>query len=427
MIKNLTESFLVDIWQRQRLDGALLTEEGEPFRVIYPGRANDEAGADLRDAVISTTRGLIKGDIEVHTRSSYWQAHHHHRDPAYNSVILHVVYRHDSRVAASLQSGKSVPTLVISRFINERPLQISEGEPCRAAHRAGGDGLDRAGEARFRAKAAGFQKELGQTGAAQVLYAGIMGALGYTRNKWACLELARRVPLEALNFDGTYEEECLARQQAWLLGTAGLLPSQRSGPGRIDQHSWPARLERLWVEADYTKVMPETDWHLLKVRPNNSPQRRIAAMSYLLLRYRKSGILSAILGRIRDVTADSGCGLRETVKLSATGYWADHSDFGLTMPETALIGDGRAAEIVVNVLLPFAAAWGRLNDEPGLIAKAVALYRGYPRLAVNSIEDRMRRQLGLERGLVNSAQRQQGLLYIYRVFCSQAMCPSCPI
>lgn len=86
------ESQVVKLWQHQLLGGvSMVTEEGEPIRIVYPGRLNDGRGADFRDVVIATDRGLMKGEVEVHVKSSSWRAHRHHQDPAYNQVILHVV------------------------------------------------------------------------------------------------------------------------------------------------------------------------------------------------------------------------------------------------------------------------------------------------------------------------------------------------
>ena len=66
MTHNPPESLVVNIWQSQLLERTdLATEDGEPIRVIYPGRLNDGQGADLLDAVVATRRGLSKGDIEV--------------------------------------------------------------------------------------------------------------------------------------------------------------------------------------------------------------------------------------------------------------------------------------------------------------------------------------------------------------------------
>jgi len=39
----------------------------------------------------------------------------------------------------------------------------------------------------------------------------------------------------------------------------------------------------------------------------------------------------------------------------------------------------------------------------------------------------MKNQLGLDSRLVNSAQRQQGLIHIYNSLCTQGRCDSCPL
>ena len=218
----------------------LTTEEGEPIRIIYPGRINGDQGADLLDATIATSQGLLKGDIEVHVKSSNWRAHCHHQDPTYNRVILHVVMRRDTEVTTNLQNGGKVPILALHKYVgspvshwtNLAYSTVTLNTPChQAIERLPtsiiAEFLDSAGEARFLAKAAKFQTDLSQMEAGQSLYQGIMSALGYSKNKLPFLELARRVPLqvlESLTQSQISDEECLARQQALLLGTAGLLP-----------------------------------------------------------------------------------------------------------------------------------------------------------------------------------------------------------
>ncbi|GAI06190.1 unnamed protein product, partial [marine sediment metagenome] len=50
----IPERQIIKIWQHQLLDGTKLTTEGgEPIKIIYPGRINDDRGADFRDAVIA--------------------------------------------------------------------------------------------------------------------------------------------------------------------------------------------------------------------------------------------------------------------------------------------------------------------------------------------------------------------------------------
>lgn len=444
LINNLPESQVIKIWQRLLLDRIELATEGsESIKIIYPGRANDDRGADFRDAVITTSGGLIKGDIEVHVKSSGWRTHRHHQDPAYNRVILHVVMWHDTEAATNLQNGKSIPTLVldkymrspISQLFNEGYPAVSLSMPCLKAAQhlvpaTIAEFLDTVGEERFLAKADRFQVGLAQMEASQCLYQGIMEALGYSKNKLPFLELARRLPLQKLMTQNKIsDEECLAQQQALLLGTAGLLPSQRPD-WHQDKDEWIDKLERLWASSHQTEAMSLNTWHLFKVRPSNFPTRRIVAMSYLVLRYREKGIFEEMVNMVRETPINQGHHrLEERLAVTADGYWASHFDFGLDCGSQTptLLGSRRAADITVNVLLPFAFAWGKLTSQPELERKAFDLYRSYPKLVVNTVEKHMKKQLGLNSSLVSSAQRQQGLIHIYNTLCTQGKCNCCPL
>jgi hypothetical protein len=211
-VKTIPEKSVVEMW-RTCLSGRsdLMTEDGEPIMIIYPGRINHDSGADILDAVIATRRGLIKGDVEVHVKSSSWWAHGHHRDPAYNRVVLHVVYRHDAGENASLQNGRRVPTLTLERFAENQADRYTGTAypaagrlmPCRYSPVLGdisatAEILDNAGEERFLAKVASFQTALARTETSQCLYQGIMGALGYAKNKHPLVELSHRMPLHRL-------------------------------------------------------------------------------------------------------------------------------------------------------------------------------------------------------------------------------------
>jgi len=449
LINNLPESQIVKTWQHLLVHRTeLTTERGEPIKIIYPGRINDEPGADFRDAVIATNRGLIKGDIEIHAKSSGWRAHRHHQNPVYNRVILHVVMWHDTEAATNLQNGESIPTLVLHKYIkgpiNQRlkgaEPPVTSGKPCLKATERLTTGiiaefLDSTGEERFLTKATKFQLDLAQMEASQCLYRGIMGALGYSKNKLPFLELARRVPLQSLESiarNKISDEECLTRQQALLLGTAGLLPSQRQDrhqENKLDD-KWIYKLEWLWTSSHLGEAMSRDDWHLFRVRPNNSPIRRLAAMSYLILSYREKGIFEGVINMVKEVpVSQSHYRLEKGLLVTTNGYWASHFDFGLAsrIRNPTLLGSRRAADITINVLLPFTLAWGKLSSQPELEKKALDLYRHYPKLAVNTIDRHMKDQLGVNSSLVNSAQRQQGLIHIYNSLCTQGRCNCCPL
>ncbi len=426
----------------------LITEEGQPIRILYPGRINDDQGADLLDAVIATNQGLQKGDVEVHIKSSDWRAHRHHQDPNYNRVVLHIVLWHNAKVITSLQNGGEVPVLALHKYVENPVSQWTNliesantfNLPCHQTRKhlpasLIAKFLDSTGEERFLAKVGKFQADLAHTEAGQSLYQGIMGALGYAKNKIPFLELARRVPLRTLVSliqDKKTDEECLAQQQALLLGTAGLLPSQRFNWQQKNKISaqWIENLEQLWDSTHQPEVMSTNNWHLCKVRPNNYPVRRIVAMSYLDLRYREEGILEGLVNRTKVTTVNKGHhDLERALRLTTDDYWASHFDFGSGSRRgvPTLLGGSRAADIIVNVLLPFTFAWGKLTSQPELVQKAFALYCHHPKLVVNTVERHMCQQLSLSSNLVKTARRQQGLIHIYNTLCSQGKCLSCPL
>lgn len=443
---NLTERQVIKIWQHLLANRTTLTTEGgEHIRVIYPGRPNDNRGPDFRDAVIATEQGLVKGDIEIHVTSSNWRGHRHHLDKAYNQVILHVVMWQNDNLT-TLQNGVIVPVLALDRYLanpmSQHPDPVCSrtalGMPClKTAHSLNAslitEFLDRAGEERFRLKASQFQSDIMQTGAGQSLYRGIMGALGYAKNKRPCLELARRVPLlvlESIYRENVTDEECLTRQQALLLGTAGLLPSQRPDCLHANKSNdlWINELERMWHTRHDTEPMPAGAWHLFKVRPSNLPIRRIVAMSYLIFHYREKGLFRGMVDIINEAAPDEGHRRLETgLTITSSGRWTHYLDFGrpsqVKMP--TLLGRYRVADIIVNVILPFTFAWGEITSQPDMQQKSFALYHRYPRLMINSVERHMSRQLGLDRHLVNSAQRQQGLIHIHNSLCVEGKCDRC--
>ncbi len=440
-VNTLPESEVVCLWQRRVQTGAVLaTVHGETVKVLYPGRMNDGHGADFRDAVVVIGGRMLKGDIEIHVRSGDWQAHGHHRDTVYDRVVLHVVMRHNGRTVTRLSNGRSVPVVALDRCAGADTGPANGCMACSVIARTRskdrlGEILDIAGDARFLARAGGCHEDMEKMGAGQSLYRGVMGALGYSQNTQPLLELAERVTLDELETAArraATEEECLARLQARLLGMAGLLPLMRRGYQRRDRMddaglAWPdaglAGLEELWRSSGSGKAMPPDAWHLFRVRPNNSPVRRLMAMSHLVCRYREKGLLDGLLESLVDGCFDGGelRRLEEGLVVGAGGYRGNRTR------EPTLLGRRRAADIVVNVLLPFAFARGRSTGQPDMAAGVLDIYRRYPRLAANALERHMKAQFGVEDGLVDSARRQQGLLHIYKTRCTQGRCPDCEL
>jgi len=417
------------IWQ-QVVGKELSSSEDELVSVIYPGRTNGDNGPDFRDAVIVNKSHLTKGDVEVHVKSSDWYSHEHHTDAEYNNVILHVVMWHDCNSATLLQSGKPVPVLCLAKALRHQAYLLPYQLPCfqildHVDRQTLGKLLNTAGEERFKQKAMHFQAEMKQEEAGQVLFRGMMRALGYAKNTKPFEDLADRIPLNSIE-----SREGLALKQALLLGTAGLLPSQR-WQGKFAREKEVQELEQIWQPTGKkVKTMKEGDWNLSHIYPNNSPVRRIVAQSYLLERYCEGKLLAGILQLVKEVPLPGGHRVLEnSLTVTGDGYWRDHFDFDVRSKTkiSALLGKSKAGEIAVNVILPFAFSWGELANEANLTEHAIELYRNYPKLAENCITRHMKKQLGFEEPFDLAACHQQGLIHVFRNYCREGRCSQCPL
>lgn len=419
----ITEASVVRLWDRLARSGRdLHTVEGEPLRVVYPGRPSDEAGADIKDAVLHIGGREVKGAIEVHVGSRGWQAHRHDRDRSYNGIVLHVVLQHDAVMPTCLENGVPVPVVALQECPDAAEPMAAPISPCPRLP------LDRiipvleaAGWARFEEKAAAFRAELQAGDPAQILYGGVMRALGYSRNCAPFVTLARCLPLTALG--PSIREGDESALEARLFGMAGLLPSQRlDAPPPVLRGPYVQEIEARWRAHPCSGGLTLADWQFFRVRPGNHPARRLAGMAWLLRRY-KDGLLPGLMALVKDTSGEvPSTGLEEGLTVAADGYWADQYDFGKGCPRPGphLIGGARVAEIVVNVLLPFAAAW-RKGDQ------ASRLFLAHPPADENAIGRQMRAQLGLKKPAVSTAVRQQGLLHLYKRYCTQGRCAACPL
>lgn len=119
-IASMTEEFLQFIWNSSLvLDSTLVTTDGQPIGILDKGQWNDRSGPDFSNAYITIDGVHWYGPVEIHLKSSDWYAHNHSSDPAYDQVILHVVFEDDQPVR--YRSGDLIPTLVLdrSRLIDE--------------------------------------------------------------------------------------------------------------------------------------------------------------------------------------------------------------------------------------------------------------------------------------------------------------------
>src|SRR4051812_48648604 len=112
------ESFLHYLWQMQYFDKQhLKTSDGEVIEIFNPGTLNTDAGPDFSNARLRIGAIGWVGSVEVHINSSMWFEHHHETDSAYDNVILHIVWKHDSEILRT--DGTRLPTLEIRDRVDQ--------------------------------------------------------------------------------------------------------------------------------------------------------------------------------------------------------------------------------------------------------------------------------------------------------------------
>ncbi|MHB1133329.1 MAG: DUF2851 family protein [Chloroflexota bacterium] len=418
----MNEKALCHIWNSLRFAREhLRDDEGQPLQLVYRGRWQAGAGPDFRGAIVARGDGyLLHGDVEIHLRSGEWFAHGHERDPLFNRVVLHVVLQDDGRRHTQRQDGQRVPVLALAPYLTETvpvavPPPLWPEEPCRRLLPAQSDDavgalLDRAGEQRWRERLTACEGDLAALGPDETLYRRLLDALGYSQNREPMRELAARLPYADLARLG----DALPAAQR----EAGLAEILLGAAGLASDTGW-----RHYVAPGETlDPMAAVRWRLAGLRPANSPQRRLRGAAALLARTMATGLAQGLYldwpaGGPRAV----GRALLRRLVVAETGAaGAGHVGH--------LIGPGRASDIVVNVVLPMAAAYADLTADTALAAGAWQAYESYPRLAENELT---RRMAGLllgdgRRRLERGARRQQGLLHLFRRYCDLQRCAECP-
>lgn len=467
----INEAILAAIWNEQApLRGPMWDCEGKPVAVVYRGRWTAGSGPDFEGAMLSMGEGsssLVTGSVEIHLRCADWWAHGHDADPRYNSVALHVVMWPQGVRPVTRADGASVPTLVLADYITMPagelmarvgPLLANLGtlseEPCwqrtqewpleKLLQR-----IDDAGDSRLIARAAVMEADIEACGSAdEVFYRGLMESLGYSANREPMKALASLLPIgQLLTLPlGANEEERAVLLESVFLGAAGLLPSQRPDMGALDYVSaeYAEEAEEIWRANAPLLGLPlrgsVEGWRVDRVRPANSPPRRLAAGARLMSRllWEQGGMLGPFVGSAGSSRPEElAKGWSALLTMPAEGYWSKYADFGQPLgsagkggaAQAALVGESRAGDMVINVLLPVLTALGDREDVPRLRECAMRVYGCYPKLSENRITRAMAEEaLGPRRdGAIKGARRQQGLIHLYRLYCEARRCYECPL
>ena len=460
----IAEYLIHQLWEQNYFSSIPLQAiDGRLVHIISTGIRNNDAGPDFKEISIRVDDQIYNGDLEIHRAMEDWYQHSHHADPAYNNVIMHLVIGPEKYKEPAIRRDRlPVPVQVFVDITENQYILLAQKYglysqnksatmPCRLQEKNNDfkiSVVDYFGRARLMAKADRFTELREFNSWNQILYVGIMEALGYSKNQLPFRKLAQLIPFEALarEFHGIAREASLLRPLGLLLGTAGLLPSQdsyfdwRKIKDNETQH-YVSQIEDIWSEFSTKlglKPMQQEEWQFFRLRPSNFPTRRLAGASLVLQQFARDGILESLLRIVEGLKQKQQQLIKELENLfvcTTKGYWATHYRLEEKAPElvnersATLVGKQRARDIVINVVLPVLVAYAlEIGDAP-LKIRISQLYQEYPKISSNTIIKTMGRQLfGDEkqaREFIQTAARQQGLIHLYKLYCHRGECRRC--
>lgn len=399
--------------------GRCLTDaDGSVVEVIDPGRHNADSGPDFFNSKVMIDGVRWVGNVEIHVRASDWSRHGHNGDPAYDSVILHVVGISDKRVRRG--DGSVIPQVEVTmpeNFYRAYSL-LSEGA---ASVRCGNllpqlpglivsDWLESLSVERLQQKGNRVADILRSTGSdwEQTCFVLFARSLGFGLNGEPFEWLARSIPLKLLH----HHSDNPLQLQSLLFGQAAMLdPSLHI----FDEYYQLMCREYYFLARKYgLRPMRPGLWKYARTRPHNFPHRRIAYLAKAC----EGGfsIFSRILERAGHTEA-----LRQIFAWRLDGYWGSHFSFDVegTKVPAAMTG-ASVGLILVNAVAPLLYAYGSMRGIPEIAEKGVALLESLP-----PEDNGIVREWGSLGFAAADALRTQALIHLRKEYCDARKCLYC--
>ncbi len=424
-----SELQLQSLWFAGEFGNRFTTAAGAPLEIIQFGHWNHSAGPDFIDTAVRLGDELLRGAIELDPEARDWERHGHAENRDYENVILHVFFdAGPGRFFTRTPAHREVTQLRIDLADHpnldpspDRPADAHLGRCAYVFKELSDDLIEEillaATRFRLEQKARRLHRTEKVHGKDQALFQGMAEALGYRRNAFPLRVLSQQAPIgELTKLSAPMEIDALLFGLAGFLEAPHHVESDREETTRYQRDLWSAwwRQREGWRRADPTHL----PWKTVGVRPQNHPQRRLAALSQLVAAWKPFA---------RIVLEDdlNPRAIESFLTQLSHPYWDRH--YTLKAPARkplALIGPSRARDILINQILPL-----RNHRE------SEASWECYRRLGASQSNEKLRRAaLRLfgddprHQRFQRKAYHQQALLQIYDDFCLRdaSGCEDCP-
>lgn len=415
----MKEDFLHYLWKYKKFDTLnLRTFNNEELVIINVGQYLELAGPDFFNAQIIIGNQKWAGNIEIHLKSSDWYLHNHEKDIAYESVILHVVWEHDSEIFN--QNNSEIPVLILKNYVSEEIIKnyktlitpkswiFCEKEIKDINKFSFLNWQERLFFERLERKSEPIYNLLEQTNNdwEAVLFCFLAKNFGLNTNGESFLKLAQSIPFSIIRKE-SFEVENL---EALLFGNVGLLDVNKEDNYFKDLkiryfyllHKY--QLERVYVEPV----------QFFKHRPDNFPTIRLSQLANLYHKYQN---LFSKLVNLKTVQE-----IYDLLLVSVAPYWKNHYQFDKESPlKSKKTVHSFIDLLIINTIIPIKFAYARKQGES--ISEDLIMLLNQIKPEKNSIIDKFK----MFKINPKNALETQSLLQLKNEYCNKSKCLDCVV
>ena len=415
----MKEDFLHYLWKFKKFDLLnLRTFDREEITVIHVGHYLELSGPDFFNAQITIGNQKWAGNVEIHIKSSDWYVHHHERDAAYENVILHVVWEHDTAIFRS--DNSEIPVLELKKYVDAVTISnyqslvapkswiFCENELSKIDSFVFKNWQERLFLERLERKSKPIYDLLKETNQdwEAVLFWLLAKNFGLNTNGEIFLKIAKSIPFSIIrkeNFE-------LQNLEALIFGTSGLLASEKE-----DAYFKDLQFRYLYLLHKYQLEKPILEpVHFFKHRPDNFPTIRLSQLAGLY--HSQQNLFSKIIG------FNSVSDIYQILAVSVSLYWQNHYQFDKESPKKKkALSKSFMDLIIINTIIPLQFAYAKSQGKDILEELMRLLHEVAPEK--NAIIDKFN---SFEIKSTNAFETQS-LLQLKNEYCNKSNCLKCGI
>lgn len=405
------EELLHHIWQHKLFSNKdLRTTEGEQITVLKSGLLNHNAGPDFLNARLEIDGVEWAGNVEIHVQTSDWKLHNHQNDDAYQNIILHVVFDHNSS-----ENLGSFPTLDLKNYISDQVLSryetlVNSNKPLPCAEFLPDvsdlvkiSWLDSLLIKRLERKSNWMNSLVDEFDGdlEQAFLVVIFRAFGMKTNAEAFELLGKNVPWKILS----KHQDNLSQLEAILFGVAGFLVESK------DDYSLVLKQEFEFLKHKYhlEPIDPKL-WKFSRLRPASFPTIRIAQIAKF---YHNKGSFYKWFVNSPSSQFD--------LEITTSEYWETHYTIGkASNRQTKKLGSALISNLFINAVVPFLFVAAKRSNNAELQSAALSLLENI------KPESNRKTKAFAECGLKpKNAGESQALIELKSEYCERKKCLSC--